>query len=64
MSVTAGKHGDDSSAWLRREAIVERFEQQWRAAGDADIADFLNGDYGDRATLLLELVKVDLEYRW
>ena len=65
MTHSANIAGDDASSWLRREEVVERFERQWRSAGAADIADFLPHDDADkRRALLIELVKVDLEYRW
>lgn len=65
MTHSANIAGDDASSWLRREEVVERFERQWRSAGAADIADFLPEDDADeRRALLIELVKVDLEYRW
>ena len=65
MNHSAIATDDDASSWLRREEVVERFEKQWRSAGGADIAEFLSdGDEADRLALLIELVKVDLEYRW
>lgn len=49
------------------EAIILRFEQSWRVRGRADIRSHLGGlpeaDLG-RYRLLVELVCVDLEYRW
>jgi WD40 repeat protein/tRNA A-37 threonylcarbamoyl transferase component Bud32 len=53
------------SSWLRREAVLERFEAAWRDAGDADITRFLPPPGASaRRELLLELARVDLEYRW
>lgn len=65
MSQAPQNSDDDASSWLRRENIVERFELQWRANGDADVAAFLgSSDAHDQMALLIELIKVDLEYRW
>lgn len=65
MSHSSQTPTGDASSWLRREEIVERFEKQWRTAGEAEIAAFLLDDHSDeRQALLSELVKVDLEYRW
>ncbi len=63
MSAGVDTHADDSS-WLRREAVIDRFETTWQESGAARIEDFLpTPDTGDRDALLAELVKVDLEYR-
>ncbi len=54
------------SSWLRRIAVVERFEDRWQQHGEADVAEFVS-EYPDgpgRSALLSELLKVDLEYRW
>src|SRR5258708_37004571 len=56
--------GKDSS-WLRREAVIDRFEAAWQEHGDADLAEFLPPPGSpDRVALLGELIKIDLEYRW
>src|SRR5688572_19177593 len=51
------------SDWLRIEAVLDRFEEAWQAQQEPCIADYLSAPV-DRPTLLLELVKIDLEYRW
>lgn len=65
--MTLGPEGTRTgeSSWLRQEEVLERFEETWQQAGNADISAFLPPP-GDptRRKLLLELVKVDLEYRW
>lgn len=48
-------------AWLRREEVLLRFENEWRAGCNPRIEDFL-GEPGD-AELLVELVYLDIEYR-
>lgn len=56
--------GSDSS-WLRQEEILERFESAWQRHGHAAIDDFLPPpDAAPRRLLLLELIKIDLEYQW
>ncbi len=53
------------SSWLRREAILDRFERAWQRDGEADVGAFVPPpDRGDRAAILEELIKIDLEYRW
>lgn len=65
MSTPASPEDLHDSSWLRREAILERFEAALREAGDADLAAFLPPSGSpDRKPLLLQLAKIDLEYRW
>ena len=65
MNRPARTTDDEASSWLRREAIVERFELEWRSARKPDIAEFLSAESVDEPLMLLaELVKVDLEYQW
>jgi hypothetical protein len=53
------------SAWLRCEAVIDRFEKAWQGVGEPKIADFLPPPgTGGRTALLHELIKVDVEYRW
>jgi len=57
--------GEPDSAWFRRMHSVDRFDERWQTAGEATIAEFLPPEPGDeRRELLVELIKVDLEYRW
>src|SRR5947207_11458059 len=46
------------------DAVADRFEAAWKAGPPPRIADFLGTATGTgRAALLVELVKIDLEYR-
>ena len=56
--------------WSQLEPIIRRFEKIWRSEAPPDIDEFLHlpnasllGET-DRLQLLLELVKVDSEFRW
>ncbi len=52
-------------SWRDREDVIDRYEQAWQVAGEADLADFLPPTGDARYLLLLhELIKIDLEYRW
>jgi WD40 repeat protein len=52
-------------SWRRFEAIYDRFEQEWDTHGDARIEDYLPPEGSpDRAAVLPELVKIDIERRW
>jgi serine/threonine protein kinase/tetratricopeptide (TPR) repeat protein len=57
------------ASWNRRERIVEAFEDEWAASVDGkspppQLVDFLDGlDEFQRRDLLIELVRVDLEFR-
>ena len=49
-------------------SIIEQFEQAWSDSATPSIAEFLDGDQrltdDARASLLRELVMVDMELRW
>jgi tRNA A-37 threonylcarbamoyl transferase component Bud32 len=47
-------------------SAILRFERDWRRHGPCEIADYLNGppDSPDRHRLLVELICIDLEFRW
>jgi len=52
-------------AWLRRVAVCEQFEERWQGSGDTRISEFLGQvEPPERAALLYELIKIDLEYCW
>src|SRR5262245_61613429 len=45
--------------------FVERFEQAWKTAPQPDLAEYLPGqDHPHRQAILIDLVHVDMEYRW
>lgn len=50
------------------ESRVHRFEQDWRLHGPRAVAYYLNEPFSpgspSRSRLLVELICVDLEYRW
>jgi hypothetical protein len=55
----------DDAGWAILAEIVRRFEDRWQSAGAADPADFVPGPRDRlRGPVLVELVKVDQEYRW
>lgn len=55
----------DDAGWAVLTDAVRRFEDLWRSAAAADLADFVPG-LGEplRGPVLIELIKVDQEYRW
>ena len=63
------QRGDESldslttNAWQRRNEIVRRFEDAWRAGQRPAIDDFLPPEDPDRHSVLVELVFVDIERR-
>ena len=63
------QRGDESldslttNAWQRRNEIVRRFEDAWRAGRRPAIEDFLPPEEPDRHGVLVELVFVDMERR-
>jgi hypothetical protein len=55
----------DDEVWARLADLLRRFEASWQAASDAEIAQFLPArDDPLYPPALIELVKVDQEYRW
>jgi WD40 repeat protein len=67
MTLHSSSHSQPNldSAWLRRVHLVEEFEEHWQQHGTARIPDFLaRATAHERTPLLLELIKIDLEYRW
>src|SRR5271155_4146930 len=55
-----------SGHWPNIEILLDRFETAWQNGPAPTIEDFLNLPTGDpdRRRLLIELIKVDLEYVW
>jgi tetratricopeptide (TPR) repeat protein len=51
------------TVWERLEAVIQRFEDAWRAGRQPDPADFLPPGGPERQALLAELVHTDLHYR-
>jgi serine/threonine protein kinase/tetratricopeptide (TPR) repeat protein len=52
------------ASWNRRERIVEAFEEAWESGKQPRLVDFLEGlDENQRRSVLLELIRVDLEFR-
>src|SRR5262245_4721198 len=49
--------------WPRCEELIRQFEAALRQKASPAIGDFLEVDPPERATLLIELVHIDLEYR-
>jgi WD40 repeat protein len=54
----------NSAIWTRLEEIIRRFEEEWKADRRPTIEDYLPHDPGERRATLVELVHLDLEYRW
>ena len=55
----------DSQSWDFVDRAVEQLEQSWRAAGRAELAQFLPPpDNPSRERALVTLIKVDQEYSW
>jgi len=55
----------DDASWEFLDDVLERFEESWRAAPPPQIEDFVPPpDHGLRERVLVELIKVDEEYRW
>jgi serine/threonine protein kinase/predicted ATPase len=52
-----------SASWYRRERQIKAFEDAWQAGSEPAIEGFLSPE-SDRLALLIELVHVDLEYRF
>ncbi len=54
----------DSPSWLRLEQYFQRFEAAWKEQGHPLLEDFLPAaDSPDRPIVLVELIKIDLDYR-
>jgi eukaryotic-like serine/threonine-protein kinase len=49
--------------WSQYEALIEAFEDAWRAGSPPNIDDYLRGEGREREALLVELTHVDLEFR-
>jgi WD40 repeat protein len=65
MTVTGSNFSPSDSDWLRYETLLDRFESSLRSGAEPNIADYLPAaDDAGRPHILLELVKLDLEYRW
>src|SRR4051812_40236685 len=54
----------DSCSDIDLDQLVDRFERAWQQRPPPAIEEFLPEDPAAANELLLELVKVDLEYRW
>src|SRR5947209_3858749 len=50
-------------SWLEDERLIRRFERAWEAGERPNLADYLPANAGARATVLVELVHAELEYR-
>jgi len=44
-------------------AVCDRFEAVWLAGQQPNIEDYLSGDQSSRRAVLVELLRIDLEYR-
>ena len=54
-----------NSDWLQRESVLDRFEIQWRTNGPQSIDSFVRESLLEQDdTMLVELIKLDMEYRW
>src|SRR5687767_6710795 len=54
----------DAGKWAECEAIIKRFEQAWLDGPRPSIAAFLSTDQPWTPALLVELVHIDLEFRF
>ncbi|HWB08542.1 MAG TPA: protein kinase [Pirellulales bacterium] len=55
----------NKAGWFELEESVDAFEGAQVRDGEADLADFLPpAEHPNRRDILLELIRVDLEYRW
>ena len=64
MSDQLESPGAAGAAGITPDSLLDRFEQAWRNGESPRIADFLVQEVADRGELLLNLVRIDLEYRW
>jgi tetratricopeptide (TPR) repeat protein len=53
-----------SSTWQQHEEILIRFESEWRVSEYPDVSTFAESCSDERTVLLLELIQVDMEFRW
>lgn len=61
----ANQHFSEEEQYDFLEEVVFRLEESWRTRGDAEIADLLIApEHPLRVRLLVDLIKVDQEYRW
>ena len=55
----------DDESWKLLDDLLERFEQSWQTAPPPEMTDFVpSAGHGLRERFLIELIKVDQEYRW
>lgn len=53
------------TGWFELEEFVDAFEEAQVRDGEADLAEFLPSvEHPNRRDIVLELIRVDLEYRW
>ncbi|MGK8490780.1 hypothetical protein [Nocardia asiatica] len=45
-------------------AVVAEFSEAWASGSPPDLSAYLPREQAERRTILIELIKVDLEYRW
>ncbi|WP_327096008.1 serine/threonine protein kinase [Nocardia vinacea] len=45
-------------------AVVARFSKAWASGSPPDLSEYLPREPAERHTILIELIKIDLEYRW
>ncbi|MEV5839082.1 serine/threonine-protein kinase [Nocardia sp. NPDC052112] len=45
-------------------AVVARFSKAWASGSPPDLSAYLPRSPAERRTILIELIKIDLEYRW
>jgi hypothetical protein len=62
-------HGSSSrdellGSWGRRERIVEAFEEAWFSGNPPRLTDYLPAGGAERRRVLVELIRVDLEFRF
>ena len=55
----------EANAWSDVDDAVEKLEDSWRAADGGNIGEFVPPTgHPQRERILIELIKVDQEYRW
>ncbi|WP_433723062.1 serine/threonine-protein kinase [Nocardia sp. CA-129566] len=45
-------------------AVVARFSAAWASGSPPDLSEYLPHELAERRAILIELIKIDLEYRW